>query len=139
MTMMRMNVLLVFAAASALCSVQTRADPLNAPAGGRNATADARCVLVGLGMMKIRDVTAQTAGVMTTYYFLGRLDALSPKPDLEALLAEASEKMTPADVQSEGVRCGSELTEKGQELKVIGQHLVERGKLQELKERQAKP
>jgi hypothetical protein len=62
----------------------------------------------------------------------------APKLDLEALLAEQSAKMTPADIKAEAVRCGSELTQTGKEIQIIGQHLVERGKQLQLQEQQEK-
>ena len=54
-------------------------------------------------------------------YYLGRLDAQKPKVDLEALLIDQANRMTPADLKSEAVRCGSELAARGQELQDIGQ------------------
>lgn len=70
------------------------------------------------------------------FYCLGRLDALSPKADLEALIESDVGKMSPDDLKSEAVRCGTAITEKGKQLQVIGQHLVERGKQLQLQEQQ---
>jgi hypothetical protein len=44
--------------------------------------------------------------------------------------------MTADDIKSESVRCGSEFKEKAKELKVVGQHLSERLKQNELEKQQ---
>jgi hypothetical protein len=76
----------------------------------------------------VRGATPQAAGVMIALYYLGRLDARSPRLDLVALLGDEADKMTPETLKSEAVRCGSEFKEKGNELTAIGQRLVERAK-----------
>jgi hypothetical protein len=113
------------------CTPQARADT-------SDATPDVRCLIVGMRMGQIPGATAQTAGIMTLFYYLGRLDAFSPKPDLEVLIESEVRKMSPDDLKSEAVRCGSEITEKGKQLQVIGQHLVERGRQLQLEEQQKK-
>jgi hypothetical protein len=57
-----------------------------------------------------------------TYYFLGRLDGRTPKPDLERLISAESKKMTPADIQADQARCGVELDAKSRALQQIGHH-----------------
>jgi hypothetical protein len=113
------------------CTPQARADT-------SDAIPDIRCVLVGMKMGQVPGATAQTAGIMTMFYYIGRLDALSPKPDLEALIESEVRKMSSDDLKSEAVRCGSEITAKGKQLQVIGQHLMERGKQLQLEEQQKK-
>jgi len=103
---------------------------------GPAAGANARCVIVALRLGEIHDASVQTAGLMIAYYYLGRLDALSPKPDLEELIANEGGKMTVDDIKSESVRCGSKFKEKAKELQVVGQRLTERGKQQELEKQQ---
>ncbi len=75
---------------------------------------------------------------MSIFYYLGRLDAHTPKLDLETLIANEAAKWTQADMRSEAVRCGSEITERGKQLQTMAQHLVERGKQQELEQQQQK-
>lgn len=104
-----------------------------------DAVSDVRCLIVGMNMGKSSDASTQTAGLMSMYYYFGRLDARSPKPDLEQLIASQVVKMTAADLQAEGTRCGSQLSERGKALQLIGQHLAERGKQQELQKRSDKP
>jgi hypothetical protein len=125
------GVFLAIVTLAVFCTLQAGADT-------PNATPDVRCMIVGMRMGQVPGATAQTAGIMAIFYYLGRLDALSPKPDLEALIESEVVKMSPDDLKSEAVRCGSEITEKGKQLQVIGQHLIERGKKLQLEEQQKK-
>jgi hypothetical protein len=86
------------------------------------AAGDVHCVVIGLLLVRSTDTSAQTAGLIMTYYYLGRLDGRTPKPDLEHLISVESKKMTPADVQADQTRCGSELDAKSRALQQIGQH-----------------
>ena len=129
---------LLLAGVSVVGYVQAHADQTDASASAPEVIADARCVIVGLGMGSVRGVTLQTAGIMIAMYYLGRLDARSPKPDLEALLGGEAEKITPDDLKSEAVRCGSEFKERGNQLSAMGQHLVERANKQGLEKKQQK-
>lgn len=83
---------------------------------------DVHCVVIGLFLFRSTDATAQTAGLIMTYYFLGRLDGRTPKPDLERLISAESKKMNPADMQADQNRCGLELDAKSRALQQIGQH-----------------
>jgi hypothetical protein len=112
----------------AIAMVATAALNARAQADETEATADARCMVVAFSMGRTSNVSLQTASLMAVYYYLGRLDGLSPKPDLEALLAQEATRMTPADLKAEALRCGSELTERGKQIQLMGQHLVELGK-----------
>ena len=130
--MNRSKGLFAVAALSVLGASPARADT-------PDATPDVRCLIAAMKMGQVSGVSAQTAGMMVMFYYLGHLDALSPKPDVEALIASEVGKMSPEDLKLETVRCGSEVAEKGRQLQVIGQHLVERGKERELEEQQKKP
>lgn len=83
---------------------------------------DVHCVVIGLILFRSTDTTAQTAGLIMTYYYLGRLDGRTPKPDLEHLISVEAKKMTPADMQADQARCGTELDAKSRALQLIGQH-----------------
>jgi hypothetical protein len=125
-------------ALSLLWIVQARADTSEARAPTQDVVADVRCMMVGFSLGQTHDASTQTAGLMAAYYYLGRLDGRSPKPDLETLVAQQADLMTPAVVKSEAVRCGGELTETGKRLQVVGQHLVQRGEKQQLEKQQEK-
>jgi len=69
--------------------------------------------------------------------YLGRLDAVRRNPNLKALLGgQAAAKITPNDLKSEAVRCGSEFKEKGDQLAAISRRHFEREKKQELEKNQ---
>jgi hypothetical protein len=104
--------------------------------GTPGVTADVRCLIVGLSMGSVPGAAPRTAGVMIAMYYLGRLDARSPKPDLEALLGEEVEKITPNDLKSESVRCGTEFKSKGNQLAKIGRRHMEREQKQKLEKKQ---
>ncbi len=123
---------LVLVTLAVFCTSQARADTADV-------NLDVRCVIVAMRMGEAPGVAAQTAAMMSALYYLGRLDAVSPKPDIEALIESELVKMTPEEFKTEAARCGSQLTERGKQLQVMGQHLVQRGKELQLEEQQKKP
>jgi len=90
--------------------------------------ADIRCVIVGMKLAGATNSPDQSRGFLLTLYYIGRLDGRVPKLDIEHLIIEETRKMTDADYVSEEKRCGAGLAEKGQQITVIGKHLVESGK-----------
>ena len=131
------RILFGLSAPTALFGVHAHADMSDTVASAK-VTADVRCLIVGLGLGNVHGVTAQTAGMMSIFYYLGRLDAHTRKLDLETLIANEAAKWTQADMRSEVVRCGSEITERGKQLQTMAQHLLERGNQQELEQQQQK-
>ena len=103
--------------------------PVFSPASGQDAeaTSDVRCIVVGLRFARATDSTQRSAGLMLSLYYIGRLDGHNPGFDLENAIAQQMEKMTPADYASEAQRCGGNLQNKGKQITVIGQHLIQRG------------
>lgn len=87
---------------------------------------DVRCVVVGLEMSRLPEATQQTSGTMLVMYYLGRLDRVVAGPNLEGLIANAASQMSTAELQSEAVRCGKALIQKGQLLQRIGSTLRSR-------------
>jgi hypothetical protein len=116
---------IVIAALSSLCAALARADSAS------EAVPDVRCLIVGMYMRKSDDGRARAAGLGLALFHFGRLDARESGPNLEELNASEAMKMTPADLKSEAARCGSEADEKGKQLQLIGQHLVQRGQQQQ--------
>jgi hypothetical protein len=76
--------LLLLAGLSEVCNVPAHASPAEPSASGPGVIDDARCVVVGISMGSVRGATPQTAGLMIALYYLGRLDARSPKPGVPA-------------------------------------------------------
>jgi hypothetical protein len=87
--------------------------------------ADIRCVIIGVRLSEMANPTQQSKGLLLSLYYLGRLDGRSPKLDIEHLLLDEFRTMAGTDYASEGKRCGVGLTEKGQQLVEIGNHLRE--------------
>jgi len=117
---MRNTLLTVLVGALTLSSVQ-------APAQDAETIADVRCVIVGMKLVGIADPTQQSAGMMLSMYYIGRLDGRVPKLDIEELMIKEISTMTTSDYGSEAKRCGASLTDKGQEITRIGKDMVERG------------
>jgi hypothetical protein len=118
--MRRPSILAVLTVLACLHKVEARA-------GDEELVADVRCVIVGMQMGKLQDVAQQFSGMTVIFYYLGRIDALSPKPNVEDLIAQEIVKMTSAVLRTEAVRCGEALTEKGNEIQKIGRDLIRRG------------
>jgi len=101
---------------------------------------DARCFIVGIQMSRAADASQQNAGLLLALYYLGRLDGMVPKVDLEELLAKETPAMAElAEFKKEAVRCGKALSEKGVAIQQIGQHLTLRGQKMLEKEKATSP
>jgi|SRR5215831_5185883 len=92
-----------------------------------NTTADIRCLITSLSLGKSNNETVKTAGFLASLYYLGRLDGGAPNVDLETRMIAEIEKMTPEELRSEAVRCGSTMQARGKAFSDIGSHLLERG------------
>ena len=88
--------------------------------------ADVRCIVVATALAQMANPSQQSSGTMLMLYFMGRLDGRSSKLNLEDLMVKEFSKMTPSDYTAETRRCGSSLQEKGQQISLIGKHMVER-------------
>lgn len=108
----------LFAFGVALASV-----PFQIMAQDADITADVRCVAVGLRAGELPDSRQKSTGLLMALYFIGRLDGRNPKLDLQTLVIAQLAKMSSADFDSEAVRCGNDLTTKGQQITKIGQAL----------------
>jgi hypothetical protein len=88
---------------------------------------DVRCVVVGLKMGGTEDASQQSAALMLTLYYIGRIDGRVPKLDFETLLAKETVKMTPTEFKNEAKRCGGHLSLKGEQITKIGKDMTELG------------
>ena len=88
---------------------------------------DVRCVVVGMRLTGMVNSPQHSAGMALVLYFMGRLDGRVPKLDIEDLMVKEISRMTAADYDSEAKRCGSSLSERGQQIAQIGSDLIERG------------
>jgi hypothetical protein len=91
-------------------------------------SADIRCLVVGsLMLANSTDATQRNAGTMMSVYWLGRLDAFSAQQIEDAMVSESA-TITPAQIQTETVRCAEIFQAKGQMMQEIGKNIMRREK-----------
>jgi hypothetical protein len=86
-------------------------------------TRDVRCLLAAVAMMNSPNNTIRAAAATSALYYLGRVDGREPHLDLEKLLAQQSQQISPTDLVAESKRCGQELSTRARILSTIGQRL----------------
>lgn len=72
---------------------------------------DIRCLIVGLRLGDAPNEERRSAGNLLAWYYLGRLEKVSPRDIEDAAIKELS-IMTPAEFNSEASRCATVLREK---------------------------
>ena len=88
--------------------------------------ADVQCMVVAFKLMSSGKPDLRSAGLLSAVYYIGRLDARSPNADIETLVVRQAATMTDAEFSAEAKRCGSALSQKGQEITRIGQAIIAR-------------
>jgi hypothetical protein len=88
---------------------------------------DVRCIVAIIKSSSIIDAKAPGSSQVALLYFLGKVDGRDPNLDLEAAIRSEIPKMTTEDIGLEDIRCGKELTERGQSLVTIGEDLKRDG------------
>jgi len=96
-------------------------------AGDAAQSADVRCLIVMLRLQASSNETAKSSSLLGSMYYLGKLDGRAPSLDLEAALIEQFGKMQAADTKNEAVRCGNEMSTRGQAFEKIGEDLSKKG------------
>ncbi|MGZ3376866.1 MAG: hypothetical protein ACXU8S_09730 [Phenylobacterium sp.] len=84
---------------------------------------DVHCLAVASLLASNADPKIQSAGVMASLYFLGKLDGRTPTLDLETRLKDELTHYNPQDLQADAVRCGAELAVRGKAVSDIGARL----------------
>jgi hypothetical protein len=107
----------------ALAALATLSAGPAASAEASDTTADVRCLVVSLAMLQSTSQGQQTAGLLSFFYFEGRIDGREPNYDLEAGLRREITRMSGEQLSDEAKRCGGILTSRGDELMQIGKHL----------------
>ena len=120
------NILTAAAVAACLFAAPARADEPVAP--DAETIADVHCVMVSFNMLGVKDAAAQVSGMMSTLYWLGRLDDRAPALDLEATMIAEYPKMKEEDYRAEAVRCGTFLQARGKFLTDMGHDMQDKGK-----------
>jgi hypothetical protein len=80
---------------------------------------------------QLSDQAMQTAVLLGTMYYMGKLEGRSPGLNVENAMVDEVSKMTLAQLQSEFVRCSGELQGVGKKWDEIGQNLIRRGQEQQ--------
>ncbi len=97
-----------------------------APAAEENAK-DMRCLIVASELADSKDKETETAGLIASQYFLGRIDGRSPGIDLEPLLIQEAEKLTDAERPALLTACGKQIEDRGRYLEAVGKRIEARG------------
>jgi hypothetical protein len=93
---------------------------------------DLRCAVLAFQMSVADDPAMKSAGMMTAFYYLGRLDArLSPadlEPRLTEEIASMTSTMTVDAIQTQARLCGAILTARGEALVSMGNRMIAKEK-----------
>ena len=81
---------------------------------------DLKCLVASMAMVQSGDPDDQSVGMLSTMYWLGRLDGRTPALDLENKAKVAAEALKPADLAAETARCGDLLAKRGAVLTNMG-------------------
>ena len=87
-----------------------------AEASGR----DMRCLIVSFELADNKDKELETAGLLASQYFLGRIDGRSPEADFEALLVREAERMTEAEKSGLIASCLKQIEDRNKLLEALG-------------------
>jgi hypothetical protein len=118
---MRLALILAAALAAAAPSAAL-ADPAPPPAPAAPATADdtdVRCMVVSGALSQSEDPQVQSLGRAALFYFAGRLEGRGKGANLGAVVAQAYDEMSSADLQKQMQTCGGLLTAATQTLQDI--------------------
>jgi hypothetical protein len=75
--------------------------------------ADLRCLAVMMKFNQLPDTKSQNESYIGGHYYLGRLQAGTPDPQLPQSTADAYNKMSPAEFLSETQRCEKQMRDLG--------------------------
>lgn len=92
-------------------------------AQSRAERADLECIMVSFYMASDEDPGTQEAGLIGSFYFLGKLQAANPRRDLEAELTREMARVKPGDFAAIGERCLGELEARGKALEIMGANM----------------
>lgn len=95
-------------------------------ADGSDALAgDVRCAVVGIKASESSTSAVRVAGQITALFYLGRVDAQAPAGRGDKMISDALAAITDATLHTEAVRCGNDLSLKGQWLERLGKAFSE--------------
>ena len=88
---------------------------------------DVRCLIAYMQISSSSDPKLQTAGMIGTMYWLGRLDGRAPGINLESQIISEMKTMVGDRFRAEARRCGEILVAKGKVTTDMGRDLVKKG------------
>jgi hypothetical protein len=88
-----------------------------APAAAPNQ--DVRCFMIGTALLKSNDPAAKAAAPVLMLYYLGRIDALTPKLDLVQAIKDQTPGVT-ADLANTAKACGDAFNARTKTLSQMG-------------------
>jgi hypothetical protein len=74
---------------------------------------DIKCLAVSLDLSSSQDPDEQSLGMLSTMYWLGRLDGRVPGQDLEKQMQAGAFDMRPTDEKAEAARCAEVMKTRG--------------------------
>lgn len=81
---------------------------------------DLKCLVVSMALVQSGNPDDQSVGMLSTLYWLGRLDGRDPKFDVGARAKAAADGMKPDDMKLEAARCSDVLSARGELLTNMG-------------------
>lgn len=87
---------------------------------------DIKCLAVSLDLSSSQDPDDQALGILSTMYWMGRLDGRTPALDLDKQMQAGAFDMRPADEKAEVARCAQVMNTRGPLLTKIGQEKQQR-------------
>jgi hypothetical protein len=85
-----------------------------------------KCLAVSLKASNSSNPDDESIGMLSTMYWLGKLDGVTPKVDLEKEMQSGAFDMKPEDEKVEEARCASSLRERGPLLTHLGEEQSQR-------------
>jgi hypothetical protein len=87
---------------------------------------DIKCLAASIELSGSQDPDDQSIGMLSTMFWLGRLDGRDPSLDLEKQMAAGAFDMKDTDRKAEAARCATLLKTRGEELTRLGEQLRRR-------------
>ena len=92
---------------------------------------DVKCLAVSLNMSSSDNANDQSIGMLSTMFWMGKLDGRVPDADIEKRTLDAFGALKPDEVKTEQARCTETLTARGHTLTSLGQQLQEQQRQQD--------
>jgi hypothetical protein len=99
------------------------ANPGTVRGASPESVSDARCFIAAISLMQSPNNTVRAAAASSALYYLGRLDGREPQLDLENLILDQFNKLTPLQLDSVTRECAQTLSARGRVVVDIGKKL----------------